>query len=78
MMYDSREEAIKEALSVLTAAIDVMNTGVDESRDIVNTTKDDQFTKPFHYGVAAGRKFGIDHLSKVRSILTKEMLNEQA
>ena len=78
MMFDSREEAIKEALAVLTTAIDVMNTGVDESRDIVNTTKDDQFTKPFHYGVAAGRKFGIDHLSRVRSILAKEMLNEQA
>ena len=78
MMYNSREEAIKEALSVLTAAIDVMNNGVDESRDIVNTTKDEEFTKPFHYGVAAGRKFGIDHLSRVRSILTKEMLNEQA
>jgi len=78
MMYDSREEAIKEALAVLTTAIDVMNTGVDESRDIVNSTTDEQFTKPFHYGVAAGRKFGIDHLSKVRSILTKEMLNEQA
>jgi hypothetical protein len=77
MMYDSREEAIKEALAVLTTAIEIMEEGVDESREIVNATEDTEFTQPFHYGVAAGRKFGIDHLNTVRSILAKEMLNEQ-
>jgi hypothetical protein len=77
-MFNSREEAIKEALAVLTTAIDIMGEGIDESKDIVNSTEDKEFTQPFHYGVAAGRKFGIDHLNRVRSILTKEMLNEQA